>query len=129
MLNLVNIINTKNSKFISTHQNSYENIQKSWFFWLFANFGDRISKNAIGLTSEPVSSDSLGELEVSGHDGDSLGVDGAEVGVLEERDEVSLSGLLKGEHGRALEPELLLELVGDLADESLEGQLSDEQVS
>jgi len=79
--------------------------------------------------SEPVSSNSLGELEIPGHDGDSLGVDGAEVGVLEERDEVSLSGLLKGEHGWALEPELLLELVGDLADESLEGQLSDEQVS
>ena len=79
--------------------------------------------------SEPVSSDSLGELEISGHDGDSLGVDGAEVGVLEERDEVSLGGLLEGEDGRALEPELLLELVGDLADESLEGELSDEEVS
>ena len=56
-------------------------------------------------------------------------MDGAEVGVLEERDEVGLSSFLKGEHGGALEPELLLELVGDLADESLEGELSDEEVS
>ena len=49
--------------------------------------------------SEPVTSDSLGELDVSGHDGDSLGVDGAQVGVLEEGDEVGLSGFLEGKHG------------------------------
>ena len=56
-------------------------------------------------------------------------MDGAEVGVLEEGDEVGLGGFLEGEHGGALEPEFLLELVGDLADESLEGKLSDEEVS
>ena len=49
--------------------------------------------------SEPVSSDALGELEVAGHDGDSLGVNGAEVGVLEEGDEVGLSSLLKSKDG------------------------------
>ena len=49
--------------------------------------------------SEPVSSDSLGELDVSGHDGDSLGMDGAQVGVFEERDEVGLSGFLESQHG------------------------------
>ena len=90
---------------------------------------DRISKNAIGLASEPVSSNSLGELEISGHDGDSLGMDGGKVGVLEEGNEVSLSSLLESEDSRALEPELLLELVSDLTDESLEGELSDEEVS
>ena len=38
----------------------------------------------IGLIgSESVSSNSLGELKISGHDGDSLGVDGAQVGVFE----------------------------------------------
>ena len=84
----------------------------------------------IGLTrSEPVSSDSLGELDVSGHDGDSLGVDGAEVGVFEEGHEVGLSGFLEGKHGGALESEFLLELVGDFSDESLEGEFSDEEVS
>ena len=54
----------------------------------------------IGLTrSEPISSDSLGQLDVSGHDGDSLGVDGAQVGVFEEGDEVSFSSLLESKHG------------------------------
>ena len=50
--------------------------------------------------SEPVSSNSLGELEVSGHDGDSLGVDGAQVGVFEEGDEVGFGSLLEGKDGR-----------------------------
>jgi hypothetical protein len=34
-------------------------------------------------------------LNVLGHDGHTLGVDGAQVGVLEEADQVSLAGLLK----------------------------------
>ena len=78
--------------------------------------------------SESFSSDSSGQLDVSGHDGDSAGVDGAEVGILEESDEVGFSGLLESEHGAALEAELLLEVVGDLTDESLEGELADEEL-
>ena len=39
-------------------------------------------------------------------DGDTLGVDGAQVGVLEEGDEVSLSGLLEGHDGGGLEAEI-----------------------
>ena len=41
-----------------------------------------------------LSTDTAGELDVLGHDGDTLGVDGAQVGVLEQPDEVSLAGLL-----------------------------------
>ena len=47
-----------------------------------------------------------------GHDADALGVDGAEVGVLEESDQVGLSGLLQGKDGRALEAEIVLEVCG-----------------
>jgi hypothetical protein len=76
-----------------------------------------------------LTTDAAGELDVLGHDGDTLGVDGAEVGVLEETDEVRLSGLLEGEDGRALETEIRLELLGDLTDETLERELADEEVS
>mgnify|MGYP005735125305 CR=1 FL=1 len=55
-------------------------------------------------------------------------MDGAEVGVLEEADEVSLGRLLEGEDGGGLEPEVGLEVLGDLADEALEGELADEQL-
>ena len=49
-----------------------------------------------------------------GLDGDTLGVDGAEVGVLEEGDEVGLDRLLESADGRALEAEVGLEVLGDL---------------
>jgi histone H3 len=55
-------------------------------------------------------------------------VDGAEVGVLEEGDEVSLDGLLESADGRGLEAEIRLEVLGDLTDKALEGQLADEKL-
>jgi hypothetical protein len=45
--------------------------------------------------SEAISSDPLGQLQVLAHDGHSLGVDGAEVGVFEQRNHVSFRGLLQ----------------------------------
>jgi hypothetical protein len=55
-------------------------------------------------------------------------VDGAEVGVFEERDEVSLDGLLEGTDGGALEAQVALEVLSNLTDETLEGQLADEKL-
>ena len=46
-----------------------------------------------------LSTDAASELDVLGHDGDTLGVDGAEVGVGQEGDHVGLGGLLDGEDG------------------------------
>ena len=75
-----------------------------------------------------LTTDAAGELDVLGHDGHALGVDGAEVGVLEETDEVRLGRLLEGEDGGGLEAEVRLEVLGDLADEALEGELADEEL-
>ena len=75
-----------------------------------------------------LSADAAGELDVLGHDGDALGVDGAQVGVLEEADQVGLGGLLEGQDGRALEAQVGLEVLGDLADQALEGELADQQL-
>ena len=75
-----------------------------------------------------LSTDAAGQLNVLGHDGNTLGVDGAEVGILEEADEVGLSGLLEGKDGRSLEAKVALEVLGDLADEALERKLADEEV-
>jgi hypothetical protein len=47
----------------------------------------------------PLASKPPGELEVLGLDRDSLGVDGTQVGVLEEGDEVGFRGFLKGHDG------------------------------
>ena len=56
-------------------------------------------------------------------------MDGAEVGIFEEGDEVGLDGLLKGADCRALEAEVALEVLGDLTNETLEGELADEELS
>ena len=79
-------------------------------------------------SSRSLSSDSSGELNILGHDGDSLGVDGAEVGVFEETDEVGLGGFLESEDSGGLESEVVLELRGNLSNESLEGKLSNEEL-
>ena len=45
----------------------------------------------------PLSPNSPSELDVLWHDGHTLGVDGAQVGVLKQTNQVSLAGLLKKE--------------------------------
>ena len=76
-----------------------------------------------------LSTDTAGKLDVLGHDGDTLGMDGTQVGVLKQTDEVSLTGLLESHDGRALEAEVCLEVLGNLTDQTLEGQLADEKLS
>ena len=90
--------------------------------------GDR--SNPSGSTSNltALTADAACELDVLGHDGYSLGVDGAEVGVLEERDEVGLSGFLERDDSGPLEAEVVLEILGDFPNQSLERELADEEL-
>ena len=79
---------------------------------------------------------------------DTLSVDGSEVGILEQGDEVSLSSLLKSHNSRRLETKIGLVVyhptriscprtnkkgekrtLGDFTDEALEGQFADEELS
>jgi len=82
----------------------------------------RPSAHLRALTTE-----TAGKLDVLGLDGDTLGVDGAEIGVFEQRDEVGLDGLLESTDGRRLEAEIGLEVLGDLTNQTLEGELADEK--
>ncbi len=76
-----------------------------------------------------LSTDTASQLDVLGHDGHTLGVDGAQVGVFKETDQVSLASLLQGHNSGALETEIGLEVLGDLTDQTLEGQFADQQLS
>ena len=76
-----------------------------------------------------LTTDAAGELDVLGHDGHTLGVDGSQVGVFKETNKVSLSSLLESQDGGGLEAEIGLEVLGNLTDEALEGELADEQLS
>lgn len=73
----------------------------------------------VALTAE-----AAGELDVLGLDGDTLGVDGAQVGVLEEGDEVGLDRLLEGADGGGLEAEVALEVLSDFTDLCGDGMLA-----
>jgi len=55
-------------------------------------------------------------------------VDGAQVGVFKEGDEVGLNGLLKSTNGGGLETEVRLEVLSDFTDETLEGELADQEL-
>ena len=55
-------------------------------------------------------------------------MDGSQVGVLEQAHQVGLCGLLQGQDRGALEAQVGLEVLGDLPDQALEGQLADEQL-
>ena len=78
--------------------------------------------------SGALATDAASELDVLGHNGHTLGVDRAQVGVLEEADQVCLGGLLQGNDSRRLEAQVGLEVLGDLSDQALEGQLADQQL-
>jgi hypothetical protein len=62
-------------------------------------------------------------------DGDTLGVDGAEIGILKEGNKVSLNGFLESTNGGRLEAEIRLEVLSNLTNETLEWELSDEKLS
>ena len=68
------------------------------------------------------------KLDVLGHDGHTFGMDSAQVGVFEKSNQVSFAGFLKGHHGTALETQIRLEILCDLTDKTLEGQLSDQKL-
>jgi len=103
-------------------------VERHLFLQMYSLQRDSFAQQSI-KSSGALTADSAGELHVLGHDGDTLGVDSAQVGILEEADHVGLRGLLEGEDGRGLETELVSVLRGDFTDESLEGQLADQELS
>jgi hypothetical protein len=82
----------------------------------------RLFKNLRTFTS-----DSSRQLDILRHDGDSLGVDGAQVGVFEQANQVRFGRFLQRQDRGGLESQVSLEILGDFSDQSLERQLSDEQ--
>ena len=70
------------------------------------------------------SANSTGQLNVLEHYGDTFGVDGTQVGVLEQTDQVGFASLLKSQHSGALKPQVGFEILCDFSNETLERQLA-----
>jgi len=56
-------------------------------------------------------------------------MDGGQVGVLKERNEMSLGGFLQSHHCGGLEAEIRFEVLSDFTDKPLEGKLLDKELS
>ena len=80
-----------------------------------------------GGTLRTFSPDSSCQQDILGHDGNSPGVDGTQVGIVKQPDKVCLCHFLETQYRRRLEPQVCLEILGDLPHQSLERQLPDEQ--
>ena len=73
-------------------------------------------------------SNSPGELHVFGHDGNAFGVNGAEVGVFKQPDQISFTGFLKSRNSLGLEPKPTRgHVLGDFLDQALKWQLAYQQ--
>jgi len=76
----------------------------------------------------PLSTDPPCQLDILWHNGHTLGVDCAQVGVLEKANQVSFTGLLKSADGCTLEPEISFEVLSNFSDQPLEWQFTDEKL-
>lgn len=75
-----------------------------------------------------LTTDATSQLDVLGHDCHTLSVDSAQVGVFKQTNQVRLTGLLQRHNGRALETQVSLEILGNLTDQTLERELTDEKL-
>ena len=75
-----------------------------------------------------LSTNTAGQLDILWLDGNTLGMNGTQVSVLKESNEVSLGGLLQGSNSSALESQISLEILRDFSNEALEGELADQEL-
>ena len=71
-------------------------------------------------------SNATGKLHVFGHNGYAFSVDGRQVGVFKQSNEIGFACMLQSFYGLALEAQVGLEILRDLADKALERQLSNQ---
>ena len=75
--------------------------------------------------------DLTGKLDILRHDGNPPGVDGAQVGVFEQRHQVGLGSFLHGNERAALETNApdKVQIDGNFTNEALEGKFTDQEIS
>ena len=71
-----------------------------------------------------LTTETTGEGDITGLDGDTLSMESAEVGVTEETGGIGLSGFLAGSHGGCGPAETFLVAGGELTDEAGEGSFA-----
>jgi hypothetical protein len=75
-----------------------------------------------------LATDAAGKLDILRHDRHTLGVDGAQVGILKEANKVGFRCFLERQDSRGLETKIVLKVLGNLTDKALEGSLADKEL-
>ncbi len=88
-----------------------------------------VYKYVVKLTTAlgSLATNAAGQLNIFGHNGNSLGMDSAQVGVFEQPDEVGLRCFLQRHHCGTLEAKVALEVLSNFADQPLEGKFANEK--
>ena len=68
-------------------------------------------------------------MNVLGHDGNALGMNGTQIGIFEETNQIGFRRFLKSRNGRRLEAKICLKLLGNFSNKTLEGKLPNQQLS
>ena len=77
--------------------------------------------------SETFSSNSSGQLNILGHDGDSSCMNGTQVGIFKKTNQVGFRCFLQSQNSGTLESEFGFVFVGNISNQSLEGEFSNKQ--
>ena len=74
-----------------------------------------------------LATDATSQLDVLGHDSHTLGMNGTQVGILKQTNEVSLGSFLESHDSRGLEAEISLEILSNFTHQALERQFPDQK--
>lgn len=80
------------------------------------------------IRSVTFTADTTSQMKILRIDGDTLAMDGTEVGIFKERDQVGLGGALQGQDSGRLEAKVATKIGGNFTHKTLEGQLANEEV-
>ena len=92
----------------------------------FTEFTTKHHKNCLHLSS--LSPYPASQLDVSGHDGYSLSVDGTQISIFKQAHQVRFASLLQRADGGTLEPQVGFEILGDVPHQPLERQFPDQKL-
>jgi hypothetical protein len=67
------------------------------------------------------------QLDVLGHNGDTFGMNGAQIGVFKQSDQIGFAGFLQGANGGRLETQIGLEVLCNFTNQTLKWQFADQQ--
>lgn len=84
---------------------------------------------SLTCSSRSFATDTTGQLDIFWHDSYAFRMDGTQVGVFKESNQVGFCGFLQGQYGRSLEAKIRLEILCDLTNKTLERQLANQQIS